>query len=444
MFWFPDPDSTNAAEFKLLSQEMNETRTMRFNPHAFKRLTETPAQAVTDVIAATTTSAAVNPLLAAFLAAYGRPGANQIPVPEGSMAVTLSLKFNDSAPQVDHFEYHAPTGCPAFLVLLVKKQAQTENLARKALTACPELHNLDWWWKSEKYGGGHGNYLLSSAIDLPVTVTQSLTARHTFSGQPVTRTFWEIQFATAWRGSPLQLWPHKHYGAPVVESSFSNGRDTGTNNGPITAAWCLNERMRGVEIHFTRRPDDAALAPLRGDRAWRYTGKTKCWYARQTPETIAWAKTYCENFNGGIAMTPPVPAAILPSLPAPAHEPAPIPVLASPAVPPSISASPARPERKFIRYSPTAEEEMAGTSPLPGGRLFAEDPEAELQSQDDADAEREVLQREYANSQGRAEFYEANPPDSGIRPTGFKLVSTTLTSIETPKINIADLMRPKV
>jgi len=83
---------------------------------------------------------------------------------------------------------------------------------------------------------------------------------------------------------------------------------------------------------------------------------------------------------------------------------------------------------------------MAGTSPLPGGRLFAEDPEAELQSQDDA----EVLQREYANSQGRAEFYEANPADSGTRSTGFKLVSTTLTPVETPTINIADLMRPKV
>ncbi len=307
---------------------------MRFNPHAFKRLTEPPPVSAIDPASAPAVSD-LNATLTAFICAYGRPTANQIPVPEGSMAVTLSLKFNDSAPQVDHFEYHAPTGCPAFLVLLVKKQAQTENLARKALTACPELHNLDWSWKSEKYGGGHGNYLISSAIDLPVAVTQSLTAKHTFSGQPVTRACWEIQFANAWRGSALQLWPHKHYGAAVVQSAFSNGRDTGTNNGPITAAWCLNERMRGVEIHFTRRPDDAALAPLRGDRAWRYTGKTKCWYARQTPETIAWAKTFCENFNGGIAMTPPVPAAILPSLPAPAHEPAPIPVLASPAVPPS-------------------------------------------------------------------------------------------------------------
>ena len=330
---------------------------MRFNPHAFKRLTETPAEVVTDAIAATSSdalsSSSLPPATAAFIAAYGRPGANQITVPEGSLAVTLSLKFNDTAAQVDHFGYHAPTGCPAFIVLLVKKQAQTENLARKALTACPELHSLDWSWKSEKYGGGHGNYLMSSAIDLPVAVTQSMTARHTFSGQPVRHAFWEIQFANAWRGSPLQLWPHKHYGAAVVESRFSNGRDTGANNGPITAAWCLNERMRGVEIHFTRRPDDAALAPLRGDRAWRYTGKTKCWYARQTPETIAWAKTFCENFNGGSVRASRA-AADAPST-APG---APSRVVAPPSIPtPQVPAMPGmtplgmRPERKFIRFA---------------------------------------------------------------------------------------------
>ena len=169
--------------------------------------------------------------------------------------------------------------------------------------------------------------------------------------------------------------------------------------------------MRGVEIHFTRRPDDAALAPLRGDRAWRYTGKTKCWYARQTPETIAWAKTFCENFNGGIAMTPPVPAAILPSLPAPAHEPAPIPVLASPAVPPSTItprlpsvASERRTERKFIRYAPNPSD--------------SSDPSEAWQ------IEQAAADRQPAFLAGCTNYFR-NP------------------TTETP-INIADLMRPKV
>jgi hypothetical protein len=324
---------------------------MRFNAHAFKRLTE-PTPVAADPAGAPCLPARMSAdsgpdaVSAAFICAYGRPTANQIPVPEGSLAVTLSLRFNDSAAQVDYFSYHCGCGCPDFIVLLVKKQAHTEALARKALTACPELHALDWKWQSEKYGGGNGNYLISSPIEIPASIRSVMTAKHTFSGQPVTHACWEIQFTKAWRNTAL--WPHKHYGAAVVQSAFSNGRDSGRDavTSPITAAWCLNERMRGVEIHFTRRPDDATLAPLRADRAWNYTGRTKCWYARQTDATVAWAKAFCENFNGGTA-TPPAPlAAILPSLPE--REPAPIPVLASATVPPP---SPSRPERKFIRFT---------------------------------------------------------------------------------------------
>ena len=84
-------------------------------------------------------------------------------------------------------------------------------------------------------------------------------------------------------------------------------------------------------------------------------------------------------------------------------------------------------------------------------------PRRDTEHADRAEAEREVLQAEYANSQGRAEFYEANPPESGNRNSGgWKQVGPT---IETPvkpgdppvqngcyiaDFSIADLMRPKV
>jgi len=67
---------------------------MRFNPHAFKRLAEPPTVSALDPASA---AADLNATLAAFICAYGRPTANQIPVPEGSMAVTLTLRYNDSA-----------------------------------------------------------------------------------------------------------------------------------------------------------------------------------------------------------------------------------------------------------------------------------------------------------------------------------------------------------
>ena len=213
--------------------------------------------------------------------------------------------------------------------------------------------------------------------------------------------------------------------------------------------------MRGVEIHFTRRPDDATLAPLRGDRAWSYTGKTKCWYARQTDATVAWAKAFCENFNGGTATTPPVPPGILPSLPEPEREPAPIPVPAPATVcrteaserrpvPPSPSS---RPERKIIRFTDTGHEGIGSSRGIvrelnPDVGTWTPVPAAELA------AEREVLQREYLNSQGRAGFYEANDPATA-RPTSWQLASLPSVAsakegtTETP-ISIADLMRPKV
>jgi hypothetical protein len=173
-----------------------------------------------------------------------------------------------------------------------------------------------------------------------------------------------------------------------------------------------------VEIHFTRRPDDATLAPLRGDRAWKYTGRTQCWYAKQTPATIAWAKAFCETFNGGHVPSPALttePAQDTRASAAPALPPSSIPtpqVAPMPGMTP-LGMNPARPERKFIRYQPEPD-----------------DPEVALQAADAAEAEREVLNREYLNSQGRADFYEANPQPR-IIPNH-------------PPFSIADLMRPKV
>lgn len=118
-----------------------------------------------------------------------------------------------------------------------------------------------------------------------------------------------------------------------------------------------------------------------------------------------------------------------------------------PAPAPVAPPSSLRPERKFIRYQPAQD-----------------DPEVALQHADDAEAEREALQREYLNSQGRAEFYEANSPDrtpeSGWRKVGRTILSPveggpSIAIDETvgdhlgnariiPNFSIADLMRPKV
>jgi len=352
----------------------------RFNPRAFQNAQLEAAARPASSIDAAPVHVTRSPERA-FIAAYGRPDAAKVTVPEGTIALTLCLKYNDSAPQVDHFDYHAHLGCPAFLLLLAKKQAQTEALARKALSLCPELQDLDWQWKTERYVGGHGNYLISSPVKLPGSFANVLTARHTFGGQPVTAPFWEIQFTQSGRGHTLELWPHKHYGNQPLPDSLITSAEAAT--GPITVTWCLNDRHAGVEIHFSRRPDDAALAPLRADRAWRYTGHSKCWYARQAPDTLAFAKNFCDQFNGvvPVAVTPPSPrVTATPPSPAPIVVPQvpPMPgmtVLGLRSTPVAVTPSPTpvRPERKIIRYTPSPSPIVAVTV-TPAGSAGAAHP----------------------------------------------------------------------
>jgi hypothetical protein len=320
---------------------------MRFNPHAFKRQAttetkETAESATTEAVDALPVQPDIGRTASSFTNLYGRPNANRVTIPEGCMAVTLCLKFNDTAAQVDHFDYHAPLGCPDFLLLLVKKQPQSECLARKALALCPELQNLDWQWKSERYAGGHGNYLASSYFPTPGELKEHITARKTFGGGGPDAVSWEIEFAAPWRGDTLQLWPHKHYGERPPADTPAAMRD-GPSSAPITAAWRLNQPLNGVEIHFTRRPEDATLAPLRADRAWRYSGHSKCWYARQTAETIAFARDFCDKFAGVKALEPaPTPAAVAPDAPR------------------------VNPERRIIRFAPDAPRRTPQIPPIPG------------------------------------------------------------------------------
>jgi hypothetical protein len=261
---------------------------------------------------------------ARFIAHYGRPpqtpdaNPQTRPLPYGHMAVTLSLKFNDSAPQVDHFDYHAGLGCPDFVLLIVPKQAKTEALARRALALVPELavgspdgnSCYEWEWKCEKWSGGHGCYLQSTSFELPEDLRGCAT--RTFGGEPVTHAFWEIEFTTNLReGEIVELFPHRNFRNFLPGNFAASKRSEDGLNGRISARVELNAAMNGVEIHFSRRPDDRALQPLRDDRRWRYTGFSRCWYARQTPEVIAWAHDFVARFNcvtglGPVSATVPV------------------------------------------------------------------------------------------------------------------------------------------
>lgn len=52
----------------------------------------------------------------------------------------------------------------------------------------------------------------------------------------------------------------------------------------------MNEEKNGVELHFPAVPSQDVLDRLRADNAWRYHRRGKYWYARRTPQTVAFAE----------------------------------------------------------------------------------------------------------------------------------------------------------
>jgi hypothetical protein len=67
-----------------------------------------------------------------FVEFFGQPAAEPVTVPLGPMVVTLSLKFDNSDSMTDYFDRHASLS-PDFALLVLKKQNETEKLARRAL-----------------------------------------------------------------------------------------------------------------------------------------------------------------------------------------------------------------------------------------------------------------------------------------------------------------------
>jgi DNA-directed RNA polymerase subunit RPC12/RpoP len=197
-----------------------------------------------------------------IVAHFGQPGADKIAVPDGMMAVTLGLKYDDSDAMTDYFNRHAPLG-PEFVVLLVKKQAQTERLAKRALehvmSLTPIKEQLTWKWKTEKYSMGHGNYLESSGFELPPDLHGLETA---YRGGRVTHAHWEFEFTCASRHTRA-MHPHASYGRKAAQPATCN---SATCNFTLTATrhtkkdypiWVVQVSERVPREEFVRLREEA-------------------------------------------------------------------------------------------------------------------------------------------------------------------------------------------
>ncbi len=230
--------------------------------------------------------------LAAIVAEWG--SGERVPLPQNHQAIVLQQAYDNSDMQSDYSHPHATHG-PAFLLAMVPgKPAETERLARDAVARYPHLQAVEWDWHTEKYSMGHGNYLTSK------TAPGSEFEHHS---KGKIRCHWEIQFTgSCGRGEGFYAWAgYPGTGPAPAPEDGTPATGSGTPR--------LNTAKQGVEIHFSTKPSEDVLNRIRNAGGWRFSRFARCWYAKDSLGTRAFAEelTGVKISGNGKATAPETP-----------------------------------------------------------------------------------------------------------------------------------------
>jgi len=209
-----------------------------------------------------------------FRQTYGN--GQKVTAQPGEMIVTAQICFDNSDVMTDYFDRHA-TLSQEFALAVVKKQAQTERLARQALAGVVTggvLAGESFTWNTENYSMGHGNYLEGKGFELPEELKNLR--------RDVTRGHWEVTFRRAY-SSPVEMDAMKGYGSSVPV----------TDPAPIAVDGITiteNNEKDGLEIRFSVKPSVNVLESLKA-HGWRWSRFSSCWYARRTDAARQFAES---------------------------------------------------------------------------------------------------------------------------------------------------------
>ncbi len=211
-------------------------------------------------------------------------GPEEIPIPEGYMAVYLELTYNGSDAMSDYYAPHCGIGVP-MLLGLVQQQAQTERLARVVVARYSELVETDFKWHTENYRGGHGNYLMTTG-----TVGYDSRSDKRYS--------YEIQFDPYSRS----MRAFRRYPGDVQGSSSI--LQPGSPSSPTTGAIVRrNMEHNGIEVQFAAKPGPETIALLKGN-GFRWSFANRVWYTRFTEAKLEWAQAQFADTNASAAIVP--------------------------------------------------------------------------------------------------------------------------------------------
>lgn len=216
-----------------------------------------------------------------FIAEWGLP--EKVKIPEGMMAVYLSLTHDDSDAMSDYYNRHCTVG-KSLLLAIVPTQAQTERLARSVVERYQSLAKHVFKWHTENYSMGHGNYLMSG-------VTEHNVRKNSYRNDTVAVAF-EIRFNKYAGGS--EMYPYKEYRPSFTSSSSDSVETSATPSVAVTMR--LNDARQGVELIFDGRPGDDVLSLLHSAR-FRWSRRQRLWYAKQSPRALEVARHLSGNEN---------------------------------------------------------------------------------------------------------------------------------------------------
>src|ERR1035437_6309973 len=218
---------------------------------------------------------------AAFVAHYGN--GEKVTSQPGQMVIVAQVCFDNSDSMSDYFDRQASLS-QSFALLVVSKQAETERLARRGVSVSSLLAGIEFYWHTEKYSMGPGNYLESKGgFELPADL-QGLREGYRIGG--VTHAHWEITFQHVYREpftldaiagyGQIQLCPQGSTPEPVLDVTISE-----------------NEEKDGIEISFPSKPSTNVLESLKAN-GWRWSRFSSCWYTKRSDK----ARQFAEALGG--------------------------------------------------------------------------------------------------------------------------------------------------
>lgn len=205
-----------------------------------------------------------------FARHYAEDG-EPVAVDNGACAVVAVLTFDNSHLQSDYFDKHATLGFPLLLAVF-PHGPETEARARAGLARCPMLAG-EFEWHTEKYSGGHGNYLRAkSSVELPAEIGAFRTA---YEGNEIKRGVWEIQFWHGYPAGPLLR------ARGVASVPFAAPAEVSGASGVVR----YNRQHDGIEVDFPAKPDGDTILTLKAYR-FRWSPRSKVWYRKACADAL--------------------------------------------------------------------------------------------------------------------------------------------------------------